>query len=154
MLSLIFAELLTEADDPDTVHGGQLIRQLNILERSLATVAGLSCLTLAALVLVHSGAIPLTASLSAHDNTPSEAGRKPTLAISAAFFGALAYLSWFEVNMKLVAVVSGFLALWGGGSVFFAHESRVNKAGKSTSGFPFKNEHAEKAKDPAADQVI
>lgn len=51
VLSLIFAELLTaETDNPD---GGQLIRQLNVLERSLATLAGMSCATLAAMLMVH-----------------------------------------------------------------------------------------------------
>lgn len=98
-----------------------------------------------------SGSIPLESSLSA-SNTSDSASRAPTLAISSLFFAAIAYLSWYELDMKLVAIVSAALAAWGGGSVFFAHESRVNQAGKSTSSFPFKNEHAED--DKAASQVI
>lgn len=98
-----------------------------------------------------SGSIPLNSSLSS-SATSDTAGRAPTLAISSLFFAAIAYLSWYELNMKLVAIVSGALAAWGGGSVFFAHESRVNQAGKSTSSFPFKNKHAEE--DKAAKQVI
>ena len=51
VLSLIFAELLT--DEANTADGGQLIRQLNVLERSLATLAGMSCATLGAMLMVH-----------------------------------------------------------------------------------------------------
>lgn len=50
VLSLIFANLLTETGDAEGAP--ETIRQLNILERSLAGLAGISCLTLAALLVV------------------------------------------------------------------------------------------------------
>ena len=67
VLSLIFAELLT--DEANTTDGGQLIRQLNVLERSLATLAGMSCATLGAMLMVHVRPSPL--SPASHHVRPS-----------------------------------------------------------------------------------
>jgi len=50
ILSVVFASLLTAT--PEAEGTPELIRQLNILERSLAGLAGISCLTLAAVLVV------------------------------------------------------------------------------------------------------
>ena len=55
VLSLIFGSLLTESGDPDGEGKAEVIRQLNILERSLAGMTGLSCLTLAMMLVIQAG---------------------------------------------------------------------------------------------------
>lgn len=52
ILSLIFGSLLTESGDPEGEGKAEVIRQLNVLERSLAGMTGLSCLTLAAVLII------------------------------------------------------------------------------------------------------
>ena len=115
MLSLIFGALLTETGDPDGVGQAEVIRQLNVLERSLAGMTGISCLALAAILVVQvrqlesesttfsvtddvyklqTGAIPLTSSISSPTSpTPDAPFRTPTVLVATAFFTAL---SWFS----------------------------------------------------------
>lgn len=155
ILSLIFGSLLTVEGTGDEANGAAaMIRQLNVLERTLAGLTGLSCVALAAIIVVQTGAIPMTSSLaSSSNNQPHDASlyRAPTILISMLFFAALAWFSYDPLRMWTVTVPSAALTVWGCWAVLFANESIVNKEGSragkgAVSSFPFKNEHAEDRK--------
>lgn len=139
VLSLIFGTLLAEMGDPETHEkpGADVLRTLNILERSLAGLAGLSCFALAALLLVQvsealfivhlvtahasfiptqSGTIPFTGSLTdSRDLASSPAAapyRSPSIWIAAAFFGGLAYTT-YNIGLVFLAAPSVGLCAWG-----------------------------------------
>ncbi|GJN91152.1 hypothetical protein Rhopal_004170-T1 [Rhodotorula paludigena] len=151
VLSLIFGTLLAEMGDPETHEkpGADVLRTLNILERSLAGLAGLSCFALAALLLVQSGTIPFTGSLTdSRDLASSPAAapyRSPSIWIAAAFFGGLAYTT-YNIGLVFLAAPSVGLCAWGLWVLFFGHEGRVNQASAKASSFPFTNVAAEEKK--------
>ncbi|KAI5474552.1 hypothetical protein MNV49_003050 [Pseudohyphozyma bogoriensis] len=147
VLSLIFGALLTESGDPDGEGKAEVIRQLNVLERSLAGLTGMAVLSLAAILIVQTGAVPLTTHITSNNSSPDALYRIPTIVITTGFFSALAWYS-YDLGFWLVAGISGALVGWGFWAVIFGTESRVNKHmnSKAASSFPFKNEHAEEKK--------
>lgn len=91
-------------------------RPLNELENYLARLVGLSFLTLAALIVLQTGAIPVSSSLAhGSDATTSAAPyRQPTIFFSTLFFSLFGLSSW-NIGLKLVAVpgmVLGAGGLW------------------------------------------
>ncbi|KAK4706061.1 hypothetical protein P7C70_g145, partial [Phenoliferia sp. Uapishka_3] len=151
ILSLIFGTLLTESGDPDGEGKAEVIRQLNVLERTLAGMTGFACLSMAALLIIQTGAVPLTASISSPNNKSADAPfRTPTVLVVTAFFTALSWFS-YELGMWLVTGVSGALCIWGAWAVTFGTDTIVNKSheerGGSNSSFLFTNEHAEAKKE-------
>ncbi|GAA5905790.1 uncharacterized protein JCM6883_002453 [Sporobolomyces salmoneus] len=152
VLNLIFGSLLTEMNKPQALEGTApeaTIRTLNALERSLAHFAGICCFALGSLIVIQSGAIPLTSSLSAHQGVAQSQSaapfRQPTIFLTTVFFSVLAWQS-YDLNMKVAAAPSAALSVHGLWVLLFAHQGRVNKAGKGASSFPFKNAAAEKEK--------
>ncbi|GAA5848909.1 hypothetical protein JCM3766R1_000675 [Sporobolomyces carnicolor] len=152
VLNLIFGSLLTEMNKPEALDGTApetTIRTLNALERSLAHFAGICCFALASLIVVQSGAIPLSSSLSAGEGIAQSSAaapfRQPTIFLTTAFFGVLAWQS-YDLGMKVAAAPSGALAVYGLWVLLFAHQGRVNQAGTKASSFPFKNAAAEEKK--------
>ncbi|GAA6043612.1 hypothetical protein JCM8097_008287 [Rhodosporidiobolus ruineniae] len=151
VLSLVFGSLLAELGDPDAHDkpGADVLRTLNVLERSLAGLAGMSCLALAAVLVVQTGAIPLNSNLTASRDiataSVSAPFRAPTIWIAVAFFGGLAYTT-YDLGLLFAALPSGVLSAWGLWVLLFAHEGRVNRAGSKTANFPFKNVEAKEEK--------
>ncbi|KAM0755907.1 hypothetical protein T439DRAFT_320604 [Meredithblackwellia eburnea MCA 4105] len=144
VLSLIFSNLLTET--PDAEGAAEVIRQLNVLERSLAGLTGFALTALALILVIQTGAVPLTSSISSGESLQTAPFRTPTTIVSMLFFAALAWYAW-ELNMWLVTGVSGVLTVWGLWAVIFGSESIVNKKhldrNSGVSNFPFDNKHAE-----------
>ncbi|GAA6012892.1 hypothetical protein JCM11491_006215 [Sporobolomyces phaffii] len=151
VLNLVFGSLLTEMNKPDALEGTAetTIRTLNALERSLAHFVGLTLFAFGSLIVVQSGAIPLTSSLSASQGVAQSSAaapfRQPTIGITTVFFGVLAWQS-YDLNMKVAAAPSAALAVYGLWVLLFAHQGRVNQAGTKASSFPFKNAAAEEKK--------
>ncbi|GAA5848812.1 hypothetical protein JCM5353_004256 [Sporobolomyces roseus] len=151
VLNLVFGSLLTEMNKPDTLEGTAetTIRTLNVLEKNLAHFAGLACFTLAILIVVQSGALPLTSSLSASQGVAQSSAaapfRQPTIFMTTAFFSILAW-NTYDLNMRVAAAPSAGLALFGVWVLLFAHQGRVNQASSKASSFPFKNAAAEQEK--------
>ncbi|GAA5871246.1 hypothetical protein JCM16303_000693 [Sporobolomyces ruberrimus] len=151
VLNLVFGSLLTEMNKPDALTGTAetTIRTLNVLERNLAHFAGLACFALGTLVVVQSGSLPLTSSLSASQGVAQSSAaapfRQPTIAITTLFFAILAWNS-YDLNMKIAAAPSAALSVYGLWVLLFAHQGRVNQASSKASSFPFKNAAAEEKK--------
>ncbi|GAA5971147.1 hypothetical protein JCM11641_004161 [Rhodosporidiobolus odoratus] len=99
ILSLVFGSLLAKMGDSDAHDkpDGDVIRTLNILERSLAGLAGLSLLALAAVLIVQTGVIPLNSSITASRDIAASSVAAPfrafTLWIVFFFFAGLGYTS-------------------------------------------------------------
>jgi len=147
VLSLIFGSLLTESGSPEGEGAAEVIRQLNVLERSLAGLTGFALAALGSILVIQTGAVPLTSSIASTGTaSPDAPFRTPTVIVTTAFFTALAWYS-YELGMWLVTGVSGILTVWGFWTITFGNDSIVNKAhekrGGNVSSFPFKNEHAE-----------
>ncbi|CBQ72427.1 conserved hypothetical protein [Sporisorium reilianum SRZ2] len=148
---------------------------LTPLERYASHANAIAMLAIAALVLVLSGAIPVTTAPMPDSTSASKSPfRIPTVAITAAYFAASAFTAWTQAGPRVAGakadpanlgigafgkVVGGahaLFAFWGFGVVLFGNDLTRNakKAGdasakdKSVSGFPFKNQYAseEKAK--------
>ncbi|GAA5995768.1 hypothetical protein JCM5350_005785 [Sporobolomyces pararoseus] len=151
VLNLVFGSLLTEMNKPDALEGTAetTIRTLNALERSLAHFVGLTLFAFGTLIVVQSGALPLTSSLSAGEGVAQSSAaapfRQPTIFITTVFFSILAWQS-YDLNMKVAAAPSAGLAVYGLWVLLFAHQGRVNKAASKASSFPFKNAAAEEKK--------
>ncbi|ORY63796.1 hypothetical protein BCR35DRAFT_308748 [Leucosporidium creatinivorum] len=149
ILSVVFASLLTAT--PEAEGTPELIRQLNILERSLAGLAGISCLTLAAVLVVQTGALPLTSSLSAsnaiHNASAQAPFRAPTIAISVVYFSALAYYT-YDLGLWVATGPSAALSVWGLWALLFAHQGRANVVGGPDK---LKGKFQEKTEDQIAD---
>ncbi|KAK4057141.1 hypothetical protein OIO90_001636 [Microbotryomycetes sp. JL221] len=131
ILSLVFARMLT--DTPDAEGHPEILRQLNPLERSLAGLAGLSCLSLAAILVVQTGSLPLTSSLTASSAVASASSsapfRAPTILVSMAYFALFAWYT-YELHLWALAIPSAGLTVWGLWALLFAHEGIVNREGK------------------------
>ncbi|BGP16886.1 hypothetical protein JCM10213_007331 [Rhodosporidiobolus nylandii] len=152
ILSLVFGSLLAETGDPEAHEkpGADVLRTLNILERSLAGLAGMSCLALAAILIIQTGALPLTSSLTASREVAASAVaapfRGPTIWCTVFFFAALAWTS-YGLGLLSIAVPAGVLGASGMWVLLFAHEGRVNRVSAKASSFPFKNVPAQKKKE-------
>ncbi|GAA5965086.1 hypothetical protein JCM21900_002980 [Sporobolomyces salmonicolor] len=151
VLSLIFGTLLVEMEAPENADkpGADVLRTLNILERSLAALAGIACYALAVLIVVQTGALPLTSSLSASRSVAASSAaapfRAPTILIATSFFGVLAW-NTYDLDMWVATAPSAALSVWGLWALLFAHQGRVNQASAKASSFPFKNKAAEEKK--------
>ncbi|GAA5992360.1 hypothetical protein JCM10908_000444 [Rhodotorula pacifica] len=169
--SLVFSKFLAEVRKPDplTLKGttaetvaantataaaiaatSRVVRTLNPLEKVLGIFAGMVCLALASLLIIQTGAIPLTTRAV----TPEAAVapyRKPTLWIAVAFFTTLSYTS-YSLALYPIAIPSAAISAWGFWVVFFAHLGRVNQVSSKTSSFPFKNAAAEEKKQEQRDK--
>lgn len=126
----------------------------------LARCLGLSLLTLAAMTIVLTGSIPLTAdaySISPEESDPKAPYAVPTLNVTSAFHTACAFYtySWFastgQISYAVAMVVSGGLASVGLWCLLFASShgriSRRTGADKRMTGFPFKNAEADKKRE-------
>ncbi|KAM0789166.1 hypothetical protein ACM66B_000014 [Microbotryomycetes sp. NB124-2] len=131
ILSLVFARMLT--DTPDAEGHPEILRQLNPLERSLAGLAGLSALSLAAILIVQTGSLPMSSSLTASDAVASASSsapfRAPTIFVSMVYFALLGWYTW-DLGLWLLAGPSAGLTLWGLWALLFAHEGIVNRKGR------------------------
>ena len=141
ILSLIFGSLLTVSGDPDGEGKAEVIRQLNVLERSLAGLTGLACLSLAMILIVQvrssflpststrekadrsqSGVLPLTSSFASPTGSSPTAlladapYRTPTVLVATFFFFSLAWYS-YDLGMWVVTGVSGGMVIWGAWAV-------------------------------------
>ncbi|GAA6064513.1 hypothetical protein JCM10212_003117, partial [Sporobolomyces blumeae] len=145
VLTLIFGSLLAEMGDSEAAEKpvGNVLRTLNVLEKNLAGLAGIACLTLAVLIVIQCGALPLTSSLSTTSAVASSSAaapfRQPTIFVTTAFFALLAWTT-HGLGMWVATAPSAALSVWG------VWAGRVNKASAKASSFPFKNAAAEEKK--------
>lgn len=144
--------------------------QLTPLERYGSHTNALSMLAMAALILVLSGAIPVTtAPMPDSASAGKSPFRIPTVVVTALYFAANAFTAWSAAGApkqsasktdpadlgigtfgKVVGLAHAALAFWGFGVFMFGNDLTRNrkKAGdaaakdKSVSGFPFKNQYA------------
>ncbi|BGP00132.1 hypothetical protein RTG_00088 [Rhodotorula toruloides ATCC 204091] len=151
VLSLVFGSLLAEMGDPDAPNKptAHVVRTLNVLERSLAGLAGMALLALAGVLVIQTGALPLTTSISTTRDVATSSlsapYRAPTLWISIILLSSLSYSS-YTLNLLSISVPSALLAAWGCWVVLFGHEGRVNQQSARASSYPFGNVEAEKEK--------
>ncbi|KAJ1020683.1 hypothetical protein NDA16_004075 [Ustilago loliicola] len=149
--------------------------QLTPLERYGSHTNAISMLAMAALILVLSGAIPVSTSPVPDSASSGKSPfRIPTVVVTALYFAANAFTAWTQsgprqakpamdpANLgigafgKVVGFAHAAFAFWGFGVFMFGNDLTRNrkKAGdqsakdKSVSSFPFKNQYAseEKAK--------
>ncbi|KAK4051453.1 hypothetical protein OIV83_002937 [Microbotryomycetes sp. JL201] len=111
----------------------EILRQLNPLERSLAEMAGLSALSLAAILVVQTGSLPMSSSLTASSAVAAASStapfRAPTIFVSMVYFALLGWYTW-DLGLWLLAGPSAGLTLWGLWALLFAHEGIVNRKGR------------------------
>ncbi|EGG05976.1 uncharacterized protein MELLADRAFT_107022 [Melampsora larici-populina 98AG31] len=108
--------LVTEGVEDESSKGSgqpQVLRTLNGLELYLGRLVGLSFITLAIILILQTGAIPLTTSL-AHDHSKEESApyRQPTVFFVTVFFGLLGFSSW-NVGLTVIGLSGSALAAWG-----------------------------------------
>ncbi|GAA5871337.1 hypothetical protein JCM3774_000914 [Rhodotorula dairenensis] len=165
IVTLVFGTFLAEVRKPDPLASAaarvgaataadaanvaatsaRVVRTLNPLEKVLATFAGMVCLAMASMLVIQTGAIPLTTKAVTPDAAVAPY-RKPTLWIAVTFFAALSYSS-YSLALYSIAIPSAIVSAWGFWVVFFAHLGRVNQVSTKTASFPFKNIAAEEKKD-------
>ncbi|KAL1791900.1 hypothetical protein ACET3X_009651 [Alternaria dauci] len=136
------------------------VREASTLEVYFSRSLGFSLIALGILTVLLTGSVPLSSRLSEGATTNAEDPKAPyalpTLTITAMFHATLAfygYAMWTKtgvITFGLGTLGSGFLsmiALW---CILFASSngriSRKTGADKRTSGFPFKNQEADKRK--------
>ncbi|KAJ4350687.1 hypothetical protein N0V95_004535 [Ascochyta clinopodiicola] len=136
------------------------VREATTLEVYFSRTLGFTLLTLGALTVLLTGSVPLSSSLaegvSTETTDPKAPYALPTLTITALFHTATAFYCyglWTETGVtsfSLGSFGSGFLALVALWCILFASSngkiSRKTGADKRTSGFPFKNNEADKRK--------
>ncbi|KIN01870.1 hypothetical protein OIDMADRAFT_18706 [Oidiodendron maius Zn] len=140
------------------------IREPTALEFYLARSLGIALVTLGTLVVLLTGSVPLTSSLS--DTTSARATTEasdpkapyavPTLTITTLYHSACAfycyarYITGGQVTLILATISSASLASVGLWCMLFATShgriSRKTGADKRTSGYPFKNSESASAK--------
>jgi len=152
LLALIVGDSPTEPVGEGQTTSGGVIRQLNSLEIHLSALLGLAFLSLGLLLVVQTGALPLTSNLhsATESSSPSAADapfRTPTVVIASVFFGGCGYLSW-QASLKTFGVINAAIGFWGFWVLLFANEKHLTKSGKdnSMSSFPFKNKVAHSRK--------
>ncbi|OJD15578.1 hypothetical protein AJ78_04168 [Emergomyces pasteurianus Ep9510] len=136
-------------------------RPPSMLEIYFARCFGLSLLAIAAITIVLTGSIPISSSASysitTEEDDPKAPYALPTILMSSIFHSSSAFYSyaWYhttgQASFALAMVVYGGLAAVGLWCLLFASSdgriSRRTGADKRTSGFPFKNEEAEKKRE-------
>ncbi|CAL3963658.1 unnamed protein product [Diplocarpon coronariae] len=140
------------------------VREATPLEEYFSRSLGLTLLTLGILIVLLTGSVPLTSSISdttnaavtSDANDPKAPYAVPTLAISFIYHSAIGfyayarYASTGQTSFVLGALGSGGLAAVGLWCILFASTSgRISKktgADKRTSGFPFSSKEAASAK--------
>ncbi|EGC43127.1 conserved hypothetical protein [Histoplasma capsulatum var. duboisii H88] len=129
-----------------------------MLEIYFARCFGLSLLAIAAMTIMLTGSIPLSSSaaysISTEEDDPKAPYAVPTILMSSIFHASSACYTyaWFhttrQTSFALAMVMYGGLASVGLWCLLFASSdgriSRRTGADKRTSGFPFKNEQADK----------
>ncbi|BGP32742.1 hypothetical protein JCM10296v2_004526 [Rhodotorula toruloides] len=104
---------------------------------------------LAAVLVVQTGALPLTTSISTTRDVATSSLSAPygapTLWILILLISSLSY-SAYTLNLLSISVPSAVLAAWGCWVVLFGHEGRVNQQRARASSYPFENVEAEKEK--------
>ncbi|SAM81683.1 uncharacterized protein UBRO_03210 [Ustilago bromivora] len=149
--------------------------QLTPLERYASHTNAISMLAMTALILVLSGAIPISTSPVPDSASSGKSPfQVPTVVVTALYFAANAFTAWVQTGPrqakdamdpaslgigafgKVVGFSHAAFAFWGFGVFMFGNDLTRNakKAGnesakdKSVSSFPFKNQYAsqEKAK--------
>ncbi|KLJ08453.1 hypothetical protein EMPG_16139 [Blastomyces silverae] len=137
-------------------------RPPSMLEIYFARCFGLSLLAIAAITIVLTGSIPISSSaassasysISTEEDDPKAPYAVPTILMSSIFHASSAFYTyaWYhttgQASFALAMVVYGGLASVGLWCLLFASSggriSRRTGADKRTSGFPFKNEEADK----------
>ncbi|OAX79894.1 hypothetical protein ACJ72_05788 [Emergomyces africanus] len=136
-------------------------RPPSMLEIYFARCFGLSLLAIAAITIVLTGSIPISSSstsssysITTEENDPKAPYALPTILMSSIFHSSSAFYTyaWYyttgQASFALAMVVYGGLAAVGLWCLLFASSdgriSRRTGADKRTSGFPFKNDEAEK----------
>ncbi|CAM0135010.1 unnamed protein product [Umbelopsis sp. WA50703] len=124
-------------------------------EEALARTVGLCQLTLALILLVGTGTLPITA------DGRRPATQKPVLLISASYFALQAFFAMLTAKnpplggaghqFKASSIINGAIALFGYGSLLFnADKHNLNEntdhSKPRVGGYPFKNVASEKAK--------
>ncbi|KAG0145416.1 hypothetical protein CROQUDRAFT_45858, partial [Cronartium quercuum f. sp. fusiforme G11] len=89
------------------------LRTLNGLEIYLARLVGLSFITLAIILVLQTGSIPLTSSLASRSAKEEAAPyRQPTIFFITIFYGLLGFASW-NVGLRFIGLAGSGLAAWG-----------------------------------------
>jgi len=140
------------------------VREATPLEQYFSRSLGLTLLALGAMIVLLTGSVPLTSSLSDTTNAgvtteasdPKAPYAFPTLSISFAYHSAIAfycyarYTGTSQTSFMLGAIGSGSLAAVGLWCILFASTSgrisRKTGADKRTSGFPFASKQSASAK--------
>ncbi|KAK3987066.1 hypothetical protein QBC44DRAFT_332180 [Cladorrhinum sp. PSN332] len=127
--------------------------RLHDIEKYFARSLGLSQLTLGLILLILSGALPLTSSADSATDAISPYANAAVLIsalyhASAAFYSYARYTQSDHLAYQLGCFGSSLLAAFGLYVLLFAGDtariSRRTGADKSTSGWPFKNSEADK----------
>ncbi|TPX16741.1 uncharacterized protein E0L32_003682 [Thyridium curvatum] len=149
---VIWPSFVTSLLTPEHQHadGGQ-----TALQEYLARSLGLSQLGLGLLIVVLSGALPLTSVVESPQDSISPYANAVVLVSSLYHFGIAfyGYVKYNETDLTgfiLGAIGSGVLAAFGVWCMLFGDSRKISKrtgADKRTSGFPFKNSEADKRKD-------
>ncbi|KAL0261082.1 hypothetical protein SLS55_004778 [Diplodia seriata] len=137
------------------------VREATVLEVYFSRSLGFSLITLGVLTVLLTGSVPLSSRLSGggtstDPNDPKAPYALPTLTLTTLYHAAAAfymYTMWTETNVTSFAFgVAGStsLAIVGMWCILFASSdgriSRKTGADKRTSGWPFKNNEADKRK--------
>ncbi|KAF2131457.1 hypothetical protein P153DRAFT_365042 [Dothidotthia symphoricarpi CBS 119687] len=136
------------------------VREATTLEVYFSRTLGLALVTMGILQVLLTGSVPLSSRLAEGATTSAEDPKAPyalpTMTITAIFHSIYAfycYAMWTQVGVAsfgLGSFGSGFLAVVALWCILFASSdgriSRKTGADKRTSGFPFKNNEADKRK--------
>ncbi|KAM3071331.1 hypothetical protein ACMFMG_008923 [Clarireedia jacksonii] len=144
------------------------VREATVLEEYFSRSLGMTLLTLGIMVVVLTGSVPLTSSISettsaavtAEANDPKAPYAVPTLTISTIYHGAMAFFCYARyttvgpTSFALGSLGSCALFAIGGWCILFGTASgrisRKTGADKRTSNFPFGNSESASAKKRAA----
>ncbi|KAK6586154.1 hypothetical protein PZA11_001211 [Diplocarpon coronariae] len=164
IITLLAPEVREATRVQSTLHITYTTDRVAALEEYFSRSLGLTLLTLGILIVLLTGSVPLTSSISdttnaavtSDANDPKAPYAVPTLAISFIYHSAIGfyayarYASTGQTSFVLGALGSGGLAAVGLWCILFASTSgRISKktgADKRTSGFPFSSKEAASAK--------
>ncbi|KAH8891069.1 hypothetical protein GQ53DRAFT_168628 [Thozetella sp. PMI_491] len=133
-------------------------QQIDYVEQYFARSLGFSQLTVGLLLVILTGALPLTSAVDTPSDTVSPYASAAVLIsmlyhASAAFYAYARYGTTDQTGYLLGCLGSSVFAMFGLWVVLFAgdkgHISKRTGADKRTSGWPFKNAEADKRKPKA-----